>query len=215
MSEPAYRRIRVYYEKSGDSRFLSHLDLMRTMERALRRSGLPVRFTEGMNPHVRMSFPEALPLGMESRLETMEIQVAPPHTVREIVDRLGAELPPGLRPFDGDVCFTGEKWAVAEQHYEVTGPDLPSAEAIEAFLARDRIAVLRREKEIDLKPLLSELRPRGDGIALSIRWTNAGTARPDDVLAALCGSTGLRQVVKTGMTFLTSDGDRIRKSHGP
>ncbi|MCU0726295.1 MAG: TIGR03936 family radical SAM-associated protein [Planctomycetes bacterium] len=215
MSETDWRRIRIYFEKAGDSRFLSHLDLMRTMERALRRSGLPVRFTEGMNPHVRMSFPVALPLGMESRLETMEVQIAPPHTVREIVERLAVELPAGLRPFDGDVCFTGEKWQVAEQHYEVRGEGLPDEAAVGALLARDRIPVLRREKEVDLKPLLSELRVAGDGLVVSIRWTETGTARPEDVLSVLDHRADSCRVVKTGMTFLTSEGDRIRKPHGP
>ena len=82
MSEAQYRKVRIYFRKVGDVKFLSHLDVMRTMDRALRRTGPPIRFTEGMNPKVKMNFPTARnptpttkPVRMESR--TTRCRLAP------------------------------------------------------------------------------------------------------------------------------------------
>jgi radical SAM-linked protein len=208
-----YRKVRIYFRKTGDAVFLSHLDVMRTMDRALRRSGLPIRFTEGMNPKVKMAFPTALPLGMESRLETMEVQVRPGVALREIRDRLGRELPEGLRPFDADALYTGEKWSVAELHYEVFG-DLPSEGEVQALLEQERVPVERRGKVRDLRPLLAALAREEERLTVSILWTDTGTARPDDVLRALGRSPEACRVVKVGMTFLTSLGERIMKTDG-
>jgi radical SAM-linked protein len=212
----AYRRVQVYFTKVGDARFLSHLDVVRTMDRALRRSGLPIRFTQGMNPKVKMSFPTALPLGMESLLETVEIRVTPSVRLSEIVERLGGALPEGLEPFDADELFTGEKWRVGEILYDVYPGEggLPSPEDVQRLLDRDAIPVERRGKEIDLRPLITEASLGQEGLRLAIAWTDSGTARPADVLRAMGGDPDAR-VVKVGVTFRTSFGETIRKTNGP
>ncbi len=217
MGNDVYRKIRIYFEKVGDARFLSHLDVMRTVERALRRAALPVRFTEGMNPKLRMSFPTALPLGMASGAEVVELQLPPEFTVREIRDRLAAELPAGLRPWGGDALYAGEKWTVLRLIYRVKGPAdaLPTPEAVRELLSRDRIPAERRGKEVDLKPLCATMEHRGDHLHLEIVWKDSGTARPEDFLKALSCETEPLTVVKTGVTFQSSLGERITKAHVP
>ena len=211
----SYRKVRIYFTKEGDARFLSHLDLMRTIERALRRADLPVRFTEGMNPKVRMSFPTALPLGMESRCEVVELQLPPELTVAEICRRLDGELPDGIRTYDGDVLFNGEKWTLAGISYLVFGPEdeLPGEGELSRLLAREEVLVSRRKKDVDLKPLLqSAARERGR-LAVSIAWTDNGTARPEDLLAALGRDPGRFRVVKVGMAFTSSLGEKVVKTN--
>jgi radical SAM-linked protein len=211
-----FRKVQLYFVKTGDARFLSHLDVSRTMERAIRRSGVPVRFTEGMNPRVKMSFPSALPLGMESRLEAVLLQVSPSMTLREVVERLGRELPEGLRPFDADELFTGEKWRVAEILYELlpAGDGLPGEGELDALLARETIPVVRRGRDVDLRPLLAELVREPDRIRLAIAWTDSGTARPEDLLRAMGRDPDQVRVVKVGIAFRTSFGETIRKTDG-
>ena len=206
----------MYFTKLGDARFFSHLDVMRTMDRALRRSGLPIRFTEGMNPKVRMSFPTALPLGMESRLEVMEIQVRPGPTLREVCERLGAELPESMRPFDVDALFKGEKWRVVEISYDVfaDAEEPPSDAVIEALLAREAVPVERRGKELDLRPLLARVLREDTCLRVDIAWTEKGTARPEDLLRALGRDPENHRSVKVGITFESSFGERIRKTNG-
>ena len=75
-------------------RFTSHLDLMRTWERALRRSGLPLAFSQGHHPHLKMSFGPPLPLGYRSRAEVFDLEFAQPPAV-DLAERLDAVLPDG------------------------------------------------------------------------------------------------------------------------
>jgi len=91
------RRLLVKYSKEGDASFLSHREAMRALERALRRSGLPLSFTEGYNPRPRMSYSPALPLGVAAEAEYMEVAVLEEVDGAEVKERLNRTLPEGLR----------------------------------------------------------------------------------------------------------------------
>ena len=98
------------YRKVGRLRYLSHLDVMRALERALRRSALPVKYTEGFNRRMRMHFGPALPVGGEGEAEPVVVELTAPVAANEIVCRLNEQLPAEL----GVVCA------------EVTSPESPS-----------------------------------------------------------------------------------------
>ena len=66
-------RLMVAFEKGPEIRFIGHLDLMRTMQRALRRSGLPLSFSKGFNPHIRLSFAVPLSVGVVGENELMDV----------------------------------------------------------------------------------------------------------------------------------------------
>jgi len=89
-------RLRIAYRKCGDLRFLSHLDLVRTLERALRRSGLPLAFSQGFNPRIRLSFPGALSTGIESDFEEFDVVLTSPVDTEAAAARLRELLPRGL-----------------------------------------------------------------------------------------------------------------------
>jgi radical SAM family uncharacterized protein len=102
------RSYRLTFEKLGDARYLSHRNTMDVLERALRASGAPVRYTEGYNPHLRMSMGPALPLGHESKHELFDVDVLDALSdghVAAVNDRLpaglritaSAELPKGAK----------------------------------------------------------------------------------------------------------------------
>jgi hypothetical protein len=87
---------RVSFEKLGDARYLSHRNVMDILERAFRAARVPVRYTEGFNPHLRLSMGPALPLGQESRHELFDLDVVDtlaPEFLAAVNDR----LPPGMR----------------------------------------------------------------------------------------------------------------------
>ena len=77
-------------------RFISHLDLMRLFMRALRREGLPLRMTEGFNPHPKLSIKRALKLGVESEHEEASIVLKEKISDQEFKDRLQRQLPDGI-----------------------------------------------------------------------------------------------------------------------
>jgi radical SAM-linked protein len=88
-------RHRVTFEKSGDARFLSHRNTMDVLERAIRAAGLPARYSEGFNPHMKLSMGPALPLGLESRHEVFDVEGIDRFTP-EAAEAITAKLPPGL-----------------------------------------------------------------------------------------------------------------------
>ena len=90
------RCVRVWFKKMGMSRFVSHLDLMRAMTRALRRANVPLWYTEGYNPHPYITFALPLSLGTESLCESMDMRIEGESTNEEIFDMLKDNMPPGI-----------------------------------------------------------------------------------------------------------------------
>ena len=209
--QQSHRRVLVWFRKEREATDLSHLELMAEMEAAFRRSGLPVRMSEGAQRKVKLSFPTALPQGMTSRMEVVEVAVENGPTLREVCERLAAELPPGLVAFDADWLYTGEKFRVTAITYEV----MPASEALADVLGRPSIPAERRGREIDLAKLLAGSREEDGRQVLSIRWTDTGTARPEDFLRAADEDPEAFRIRKTGMTFRTTFGETIRRDGAP
>ncbi len=88
-------RHRVEFSKTGDARFLSHRNTMDVLERAIRAAGLPARYTEGFNPHMKLAMGPALALGLESRHEVFDVDGNAPFPA-DAAHRINAKLPAGL-----------------------------------------------------------------------------------------------------------------------
>lgn len=89
-------RVLVKYAKNGEASLLSHRETMRSLERALRRSGLPMAYTSGYNPRPRMSFSPALPLGVAAEAEYLEVALDGDADVSAAREVMNASLPRGL-----------------------------------------------------------------------------------------------------------------------
>ena len=96
MTDQRPQRLRVTYRKAGALRYVGHLDLMRTWERALRRAGLPLAYSQGFSPHARLALGAPLAVGFEGERELLDAWMAPPVAPVEVAGRLGGELPDGL-----------------------------------------------------------------------------------------------------------------------
>ena len=94
--EERAQRLRIAYRKVGAVRYISHLDLMRTWERALRRAELPLAYTQGFSPHARLALGAALPVGMSGERELLDTWMRPAVAPVEVAKRLGPVLPEGL-----------------------------------------------------------------------------------------------------------------------
>ena len=90
------RAVRVWFNKTGAVRYISHLDLMRMMTRAIRRSGIDLWYTEGFNPHPYMTFALPLSLGMQSECESMDLRIEGEATNDEILCALRSVMPEGI-----------------------------------------------------------------------------------------------------------------------
>ena len=88
--------VRIRFSKKGRLRYISHLDLCRTMVTAMTRAKIPMWYTEGFNPHPKLVFTQPLPLFAESECEYLDIKIVEPMTHAEIRDRMRAAFTPEL-----------------------------------------------------------------------------------------------------------------------
>lgn len=152
-----YKNLRIEFEKVGMLKFISHLDLCRTMREAFNRARVPVGYSEGFNPHPKMTFALPLSIGCESVCELMDIKVPEDADGDEIVRALDAVTAPDLRfkrAFAPKLKFSD----VAAAKYKITFLANTTADGIERVLkAPEPITKVSKkgvEKTIDIKPLI-------------------------------------------------------------
>ncbi|MDE7121350.1 MAG: TIGR03936 family radical SAM-associated protein, partial [Oscillospiraceae bacterium] len=154
------KNYRILFEKKQNMKYISHLDLNRCMTRCIRRSGLPVWYTEGFHPHLYLMFPLALSLGVESICEVMDFRLTEEVTASEILEKLNAVFPEGLRALRvGSPIHQAQEITHAEYLLYLTAPEIPDLFTCwEEFLSQPEILIQKRTKkgfrEMDLKPFL-------------------------------------------------------------
>ena len=182
---------RVRFTKVGKMRFLSHHDLMRLFERALRRTGLPLRMTEGYNPHPVIAFPTALGLGIESLDEILEFELSSWTAPRNIEKQLGEQLPEGVTVASAEAFDRKQRSYVNYVEYEADCPGQGegTADRVRAFLALKECPVERvsdkGSKTVEIRQYVMALEAEQDRIYLRVRITDQGTAKPEEVLRAV------------------------------
>jgi radical SAM-linked protein len=182
---------RVRFTKTGRMRFLSHHDLMRLFERALRRTGLPLRMTEGYNPHPVIAFPTALGLGIESLDEILEFELSSWTSPKGIEKLLGEQLPEGVTVSSAEAFDRKQRSCVNFVEYEAACPGQSEgvADRIRAFLALKECPVERvsdkGSKTVEIRQYVMALEAEGDRVYLRIRITDQGTAKPEEVLRSV------------------------------
>jgi radical SAM-linked protein len=193
MSEPTQMRVRITYAKQGMLRYTGHLDLQRVWERILRRSGLPVLYSQGFNPLPRLQLAGALPLGIESACEVMDFWLGERLDLMEIARTLKAALPPGMDISDVrevDMHTPALETQLKSAEYRVTFKEPVDRDELEKKVAELLKAVTlpreRRGKAYDLRPLVEGLRVEPDGsLWMKLAVRPGATGRPEEVLDVL------------------------------
>ncbi len=217
---PAEERLRVTFATNAEVKYVGHLDMARTWERAIRRSELPLAYSQGFNPQARIQFAAALPLGFTGMAEIIDIYLTEVYDPDEALARLRAALPRGVAPVSAvrvEMGLPALQAQVAEAHYHV---EVETDEAGEAF--RQRLADFmarpeawrerRKGKEnvrYDLRPLMLEINYTGPveiGQSFEALMCNApgATGRPDELLAELGYGEAARQITRTRLIFADS-----------
>ncbi|MGD9948324.1 MAG: TIGR03960 family B12-binding radical SAM protein [Desulfobulbus sp.] len=164
----------VHYSRLGDSRFYGHLEMLQLIFRVLQRAALPVLFSNGFNPSPKVSFSQALPVGVESLAETFDMELARPlSSMEETVHLLNQQLPETIRVrhitlAPGKVMMSGLTRYVINLNQEP--PDL--AERISTFWQQESFVIERfrknRRQELDLRTLVMTLDSGVEGIELEL-----------------------------------------------
>lgn len=175
------REVRLRFSKTGRLKYISHLDINRSMARALKRAEIPLWYTEGFNPHPYMSFSLPLSLGVESLCESVDLRIVGEITNKEIKDRLNKVLPEDLKIIDVyDDFRDNSEIAYSDYVYKFEFKDNDLAlEKIKKVLSSDEILALKKGKkgrkrimkETNIKSFIDKysISVRGDVIVLNIR----------------------------------------------
>jgi radical SAM-linked protein len=189
-----FQRVLLRFSKEGETRFLSHHDLMRLFERAVRRADLPLRMTRGFNPHPKLSILLALPLGAEADEEPVEIELDRPVPARDVAARLNAQLPRGIRVVEASEVPAAAKPRPSGMVYRIHLPDCDCDlhAGVAAFLDHESLVVERQSpkgrRTIDLRPAVRRLGVDGTNLILELAVEQAGTPRPSEVVEAVLGA---------------------------
>ena len=179
-------RIGVKFSRTGRTRFVSHLDMQRLFSRALRRSGLPVKYSQGFNPHIVTSFASALAVGMETHGDYMEFYTTREVPVEEIKQRLADAMPDGIGILKvGEMAENAPKLMAASAAARVRivcdADEEALREGIKKILDSKEYIAQKKSKgktrQIDIRPLIFDAK-LDENIMLVLAHSGAGSLSP-------------------------------------
>ncbi len=193
-------RVRLIYSKLSPLSLLSHNELMTVFFRAISRAELPILFSEGFNPHPKLSFGPALAVGVESEAEILDIELSYGIDLGLVVKKLNQTLPSGIRIMEGRTLRNDEPAAgvgITAFTYEAIAPDEFTGDlddAVSAFLAAETAVVSRKSdkgtKELDIRPMVQAVAVTGPRSFRFILQESGGkSAKPHEIGQALFGMT--------------------------
>lgn len=190
MADPNQFRLRVTFCKQGRLALLSHLEVARALERAVRRAGLPFAVSQGFSPHMKIAFGAALPVGVGGTHELFDLQLTRYVPADEALEALQAASVPDLMV---KACDYIEPHApAASAAYPVATYRALLSHPPAAFVVPDEVRVVRKKKEKVLRTdefLVGEVGLAGAVATFSLESKLTGSLRPDVLLRACCDAT--------------------------
>ncbi|MGI6538899.1 MAG: TIGR03936 family radical SAM-associated protein [Caldicoprobacterales bacterium] len=194
-------RILLEYTRGERVKYISHLDLMRAMQRAVRRAELPIAFSQGFNPHPIMAFASALPVGTTSEREYMDILLTKPVSLSELKEKMNLVLPKGITVTEAMVIDNKTPSLMSliqKADYEIRAEEVDWEKALKAYqevpeiwiekktkkrtsrvnIKEDAVESFRLDSEDDLK------------VHLSMRIGSRGSIKPEVVIQEVLKISG-------------------------
>jgi radical SAM-linked protein len=206
-------RVRIKFTKNGCMKYISHLDVMRYFQKALRRAGIRTAFSSGYNPHMILSFAAPLGVSLTSDAEYFDLELTELETrsSAEMVRLLNEQMADGFRVLDirkipsdkgskGMTLVAAADYDVRLQNKarsrweEISGVPGRAEELLSGYLAEDHIPVVRRtrkgERKIDIRPLIYSLDYQEDTFQLCVSQGSTNNLRPEFVLFTFSAFAG-------------------------
>lgn len=187
-------KVAIRFSIRDDVRFISHHDMMRMFERALARTDLPVRFSEGFNPRPKLSLPLPRPVGIASMADVLAVELTRPVAVEEIVRQLSAQMPQGVGLQEAWALSSPRALQAESASYAL---DLPTdriarvIEQLDQVLAAESWPVYRSDeglagsgKSLDFRQHLVAAGIESASLRWTVRVMPSGSLRPGEILSA-------------------------------
>lgn len=169
---------RIWYEKTGPMAYLSQLELQAVFERAFRRAQTPMAFSAGFHPMPRLSFGKALPVGVSSTAEWINVFFREDFEPAELIKKLIPVMPQGLIPLKADRLTMGKKQPQSvEEVFELQftkDADMRRAQWANFMAAKTFVIEKRTKKgkmkEMDIRSIIKEVQENDDGLTIIFNW---------------------------------------------
>ena len=189
-------KLRLRFEKTGRAVYISHLDLMRTMQRAFQRAGFSLKYSEGFNPHPQLSVLLPLGVGCASVCELMDFRLREETDLAALPERLSESLPEGIRALEVYPAARKAKelkWLAIDGCLEYDGRDAEKLCApLRTFFAQESLVIRKKTKrgegEADIAPAIHEITfdtVEGGTAVRAVLSAQEPTTSPDHLLLAL------------------------------
>lgn len=210
------QRLRIVFSKCGTTRFIGNLDLARTLERSIKRARLPLAYTQGFNPRPRLQLADALPLGVTSNCEIVDIWLMKMVDPGIAKTKLLPVMAPGLTIqdiFQVELRSEAIQNLITASNYQVILIDPvefdKTVERANEFLSLQSVIRQRRGKEYDLRPLVHSLSVEEDSdgvvtLSMELSLSPGKTGRPDEVLRALNLDPLSARIHRTGFVYAST-----------
>lgn len=195
LEEVSALKVRIKYTKSGTMKYIGHLDVMRYFQKATKRAGLDIAYSQGFSPHQLMSFAAPLALGVTSEGEYFDAEFNSLVSSEEFIRRYNEQMVEGMAVNDVILLSDGAKNSmsiVAGSDYLVTMKEHKDEllAVVPNLLEKETIEVLRKtkknEKVEDIKPGIFQLYVNDDKIYMFLAAGSEYNLKPESVLEALC-----------------------------
>ncbi len=196
-NSPIKQRLHITFGKFNELIYTSNLDVAKLWERVLRRADLPILYSEGFNPRPRLALATALPLGISSECEILDVSFKEPIALEGLAERIMATSPTGLRVLDirevpvrSPALQTQVRSAEYRIHFE-NDLDRSLLEAkADAIMSAEKVERERERKDkitrVNLRPLIYDLKVDENGDLMAhLAIGEQGNVRPDEVLAEI------------------------------
>ena len=197
-------KVRVKFSKYGIMKFIGHLDVMRYFQKAIRRDGIDIAYTEGLSPHMVMSFASPLGVGLTSDAEYMDIEIHTPISSADAIEALNRvgvegikvtgfyEIPEGKANKAMTLVAAADYTLKFRKGY---APKTDWQSGISHFYAQNSIMVLKKtkksEKEVDIRPMIYEMSVNGGIVFMKLASGSVANLKPELVMDAYLQSIGI------------------------
>jgi radical SAM-linked protein len=207
------QRLRLTFAKGEEVKYISHLDLMRLWERALRRASVPLDYSKGFNPRPKISIAFPLAVGVTGERELMDVTLERRLAPRDFASAVARQLPAGIALLEVEEVYPTLpplQTQVQAAEYLATvgaGETVQQTEArLDALLSSEELPRQRRGKAYDLRPLVEKLWLESSDadehtLGMRLRAGERGTGRPDEVLDQLGLTDRVIGITRTHLVF--------------
>ena len=175
------QRVRIKYTK--DNPFIGHLDVVRLWERAIRRTELPILYSEGFNPRQKISFGPPLPLGFTSECELLDLLLKENYSLGNLEEELNKSLPMGFKIISAKnvpLHFPSLSKSIKMTTYRCRVSEDISA-IIKEILRKEKIIVNRQSKQIDIRPFIKDITQSDSFVFITAQCDEKGALKGQEI----------------------------------